>query len=590
MRRIKVRCFAILLLGWVLPLLAEQPADATANADVPTIVNFSGTLADVNGKPLVGVTGVTFYLYKEQQGGAPLWMETQNVQPDKHGNYTAQLGATAAEGLPTSLFASGEARWLGVQIANQTEQPRVLLMAVPYALKAADASTIGGLPPSAFVRMNPEDAAPSGPPASSGGASKAFAVDNVKNEQPETLLTVRTTGGTTNFLPIWTAKSQILNSALFQAGGKVGLGTTSPASLLDVNGTGTFRDTLTLLPNGSDPVLAVKTAQGIPFSITNGGDLIGHFGDFEGLDGSAPVFVVNNKGATGLFANSAGTTGIGLEGSAGASTGKTTGILGIASSPNGTGVLALGQGESRTGGGIIGCCPVGLWGDTSSSAAGAAGLVGTADDARAIYLQNNSPSGVPTAFMFQGASGKLALVAGGAAGACVVDTNGDLGCHGSKSAYVDVDHGRRQVALYAVEAPQNWFEDFGSAQLANGAATVKLDPTFAQTVSAASNYRVFLTPSGDCHGLYVDRKSAWEFEVRELGGGRSNVAFDYRIVALRRGYEDVRLEDKTEMMAKMKASMPLSPATRWTPPSLRSVPPSNAALMPSTRLAAQRQK
>jgi hypothetical protein len=29
-------------------------------------------------------------------------------------NYTVALGSTTAQGLPTELFASGEARWLGV--------------------------------------------------------------------------------------------------------------------------------------------------------------------------------------------------------------------------------------------------------------------------------------------------------------------------------------------------------------------------------------------------------------------------------------------------------------------------------------------
>src|SRR5262249_35155816 len=48
---------------------------------------------------------------------------------------------------------SGEPRWLGVlaQIPGEPEQPRVLLVSVPYALKAADADTIGGKPASAFV-------------------------------------------------------------------------------------------------------------------------------------------------------------------------------------------------------------------------------------------------------------------------------------------------------------------------------------------------------------------------------------------------------------------------------------------------------
>jgi hypothetical protein len=47
-------------------------------------------------------------------------------------------------------------------------------------------------------------------------------------------------------------------------------------------------------------------------------------------------------------------------------------------------------------------------------------------------------------------------------------------------------------------------------------------------------YRVFLTPEGDCKGLYVRSKSAASFEVRELQSGTSSVAFSYRIVAKRK--------------------------------------------------------
>jgi hypothetical protein len=43
-------------------------------------------LSDENGKPLSGNVGVTFFLHKDQQGGAPVWMETQNVQLDKAGH------------------------------------------------------------------------------------------------------------------------------------------------------------------------------------------------------------------------------------------------------------------------------------------------------------------------------------------------------------------------------------------------------------------------------------------------------------------------------------------------------------------------
>src|SRR5580700_222876 len=130
--------FCLSLICCVLRVSAQQPA---ASGIVPPVVKFGGVLTDVNSKPLTGTVGVTFSLYKDQEGGAPLWMETQNVQPDKAGHYTVALGASKNEGLPTSLFASGEARWLGVQAQGQAEQPRVLLLSVPYALKALDAET-----------------------------------------------------------------------------------------------------------------------------------------------------------------------------------------------------------------------------------------------------------------------------------------------------------------------------------------------------------------------------------------------------------------------------------------------------------------
>ncbi len=143
-----IGCVVIGFFLLVLSIAAQTPSSATP-AVVPPLMNFNGILTSANGNPLSGMVGVTFYLYREQQGGSPLWLETQNVQPDKSGHYTVLLGSTTSAGLPTSMFTSGEARWLGVQVSGEEEQPRVLLVSTPYALKAGDAETIGGLPPSA---------------------------------------------------------------------------------------------------------------------------------------------------------------------------------------------------------------------------------------------------------------------------------------------------------------------------------------------------------------------------------------------------------------------------------------------------------
>jgi len=101
----------LLLMTCTLTLLAQTAT--SSDSVVPRLVNFSGKILDAQGKPLPGVAGVNFAIYKDQEGGAPLWMETQNIQADKTGHYTVQLGASKSTGLPSELFASGEARWLG---------------------------------------------------------------------------------------------------------------------------------------------------------------------------------------------------------------------------------------------------------------------------------------------------------------------------------------------------------------------------------------------------------------------------------------------------------------------------------------------
>jgi len=63
--------------------MASTAPSSISNTVVPQLVNYSGVLTDINGKPLTGVVGVTFALYQDSEGGTPLWMETQNVQPQR---------------------------------------------------------------------------------------------------------------------------------------------------------------------------------------------------------------------------------------------------------------------------------------------------------------------------------------------------------------------------------------------------------------------------------------------------------------------------------------------------------------------------
>jgi hypothetical protein len=124
---------------------------------------------------------------------------------------------------------------------------------------------------------------------------------------------------------------------------------------------------------------------------------------------------------------------------------------------------------------------------------------------------------------------------------CRVSYNGNLYCTGTVTWSGSMVNGETR-SLYAVQSPEVRIEDFGSAQLVSGKATVKVEALFAETVNLEADYHVFLTPLGDCNGLYVTNKTATSFEVHELGGGSSDVSFDYRIVAKRAGYENMRME------------------------------------------------
>ena len=114
----------------------------------PQLIPFSGT-ADVSGQS--GAVQLTLAIYEEQTEGVPLWVEIQSVTTGPQGAFTVLLGATTPERALADLFTTGQPRWIGVQVAGQAEQPRSLLASVPFALKAGDANTIGGLPASAFL-------------------------------------------------------------------------------------------------------------------------------------------------------------------------------------------------------------------------------------------------------------------------------------------------------------------------------------------------------------------------------------------------------------------------------------------------------
>jgi len=255
--KLRIACMVSGFLSLVVSMAAQTSGSSPASAQVPPLIQFSNVATDEGGNTLSGVVNLTFSLYAAQQGGEPLWTETQNNVPlDPTGHYSVQLGITKPGGVPTTLFTTGEARWLGVQIAQQPEQPRALLLSVPYALKAGDAATVGGLPPSAFVLAAPPN-----------GTAPVYTTDSVTGQSvsPETAVDVTTTGGTANYLPFFNGASTIIDSLLFQSGGKVGINTITPGATLDVKGTANVEGLLTLPATGPATASGGRLSQGQEF-------------------------------------------------------------------------------------------------------------------------------------------------------------------------------------------------------------------------------------------------------------------------------------------------------------------------------------
>ncbi len=236
------------------------PLSQDQASSVPRLVQFAGTLRDAAARPVSGVASVTFAIYAEQDGGVALWSETQNVTADASGRYNAALGSATAGGVPEELFGTGQSRWLGVQLARQAELPRVLLVSVPYALKAADADTLGGLPASAYVTTqslaatkaataNNTTVIAATAPQSSPDISQASPQTSASGVTPDVTLTG---SGTAGYLPLWTSASNLSSSGIFQASnGFLGIGTTTPATGVDIANNMIVRGGFTMPPEGT---------------------------------------------------------------------------------------------------------------------------------------------------------------------------------------------------------------------------------------------------------------------------------------------------------------------------------------------------
>jgi hypothetical protein len=640
------------LLVWVVGVCWVCAVSQSAQASVPSLVKFAGVLTDLTGKPLSGEVQVTFSLYKLQNDEEPLWNETQSVEVDQEGGYTALLGATQSGGFPVELFRSDEVRWLGVQAEGQPQKSRVLLVNVLHALKAVQAERSGGKSVSDFAvpdglgekvrgalgaqsrlaglatstrtlqqgQTQANSAAASQtsserrfPPSTFSGATSDQIVLVQQNGTGAGLMAnspqgSAVFGGSTDGSGVFGFATgsnafgvfgQTSNANAANATGVVGLTNSLGGSGVygqtdngQQNGFGILGNATATTGNaaGVGGLTASPTAAAGYFSASNTtGSASGVLGITNSPGGAGVIGVTNapSAGANGVYGQSTSTGGSGVFGDATATSGFTHGVYGHSVSPDGTavigvndssvadfddGVLGINNATSGVAYGVSGVTATsgfgaGVIGSQTGTTGTAVGVIGKAygPNGFGMFAEAASTSGHPIAMVASlesnegGVAGQfiartgVGLLLQGLSGSGFkqvfsLDANGNLNISGNltvsgtKSSTAKIQNGR-EVALYAVESPENWFEDFGSGELKGGVAWVPLDPSFAGATNPTVAYHVFLTPNGDSKGLYVARKTPAGFEVREQGRGASSVAFDYRIVIRRRGYEAIRMAE-----------------------------------------------
>ncbi|MFH2203353.1 MAG: hypothetical protein ABIJ96_09585 [Elusimicrobiota bacterium] len=253
----------IILLWGVAALLA-----CPVSAEPSRLIRFQGRLMDAVGSPIVQTQSVLFSFYSAPTGGGAAWSETQTVSPDTSGRYEILLGQ--ATPFPAALPFDQD-YWLGINVANDGEMtPRLRLTVGPYAIHASSARYVpdSGISGSTWTALT--DGSATTLHGHAGPALGAHAA-------------VHAAGAAETLTPHQVDVSSLAagySVLLATSSGRVGIGTSEPALLLDVAGAAQF---------GSGAIKSTITSTGdliVGSTFTSGGDI--YLGD-----STSDIFIFN---------------------------------------------------------------------------------------------------------------------------------------------------------------------------------------------------------------------------------------------------------------------------------------------------------
>src|SRR6185312_15395766 len=231
---------------------------------------------------------------------------------------------------------------------GQAEQTRVLLVSVPYAMKAGDANTLGGLPASAYALAGASGTSNTNQQSGSGIQLNA----QINNGGSPS--------GTVNFIPKFDTATTIKDSQVYDDGNTVGIGmnplNVTPYYRLQVNGKlqadNIIVSDVQNLFTRTDSVTNCGPAAGPrPYNVTGNFTLMidGGFDGFRGytdhpcgngMEGIVTSPVGNTYGVFGQTYSNIGSGVVG-ESNDTTGTGVSYGVQGLIDGPKGIGVLGM---------------------------------------------------------------------------------------------------------------------------------------------------------------------------------------------------------------------------------------------------------
>jgi hypothetical protein len=485
--------FCLLLLGGAFFAAGTRPQKAGTDAiAVPRLINYQGKLTDpATGNPVPdGSYDLTFAIYDTATGGTPQWTETQTAVQLKNGLFNVKLGAVA----PITDVPAGGNCWLQVTVGTTPIAPRIQLTSTPYAYnaqKADDADKLGGLHASEVGPWTTESTdiphivwwvPPFGP------GNKGVIVYSQVPANPPYNLYARTWG---------TTQYGVFGQNTWQGGYGVS-GVNNAANSYAVSG----------------------------FNWSAGTSSYAVYGYNTSISGHAVYGYDSYSGDVGIL------------GPAYTMLSQYIGVYGYSPKNNGYGVYGYGSGSPAYGvygygSGSLGC---GVYG-YSPDAISVYGYTGTGSYA-GYFLNSGGSGGIYARGFYYGGyfynqnSGYNAYVA--------YYTYKIYGT-GSVSTYI-IDANDQERTLHCPETPEVLFEDVGSNHLTDGYCKVSIDPLLLRgiVIDAENPLRVFVTPKGrEPVAMSVENGDSY-FEV--YGPTGSNTPFDWRLVANRKGFQNMRFE------------------------------------------------